>query len=93
MAIKFTVASGACVTFSAERKAERFTLEKATIVHSGQGFYGGAYSVRPEIEAQVLPTKQKTMSDDLTVQGIPFHEFSNGTGQTVVIGGTDIGLQ
>lgn len=92
MAIKFTV-SGEAVTFGVERRAAGFTLAKATIVHSGQGFYTGAYSIRPDIAAQVLPTRQKTMRDDLTVQGIPFHEFSNGTGKTAVIGGTDIELQ
>jgi hypothetical protein len=44
--------------------------------------YSGEYTVTPKIEQQVLNTKQKVMTDDLTVKGIPTYETSNDAGGT-----------
>lgn len=53
--------------------------------------YGGAYTVRPEVEAQVMETENKLMLADLTVQAIPYHEVDNPQdGQTVIIGGVEL---
>lgn len=50
--------------------------------------YSGSYDIIPKMEAQVLPTKFKTMSDDVTVEGIPHTMAGNPSGgYTVVIGG------
>lgn len=50
--------------------------------------YAGEYAVVPTFDAQTLPTKNKTMRDDVVVQGIPFSEVSNPQdGITVTIGG------
>ena len=55
--------------------------------------YTGAYSVEPDVEAQVLLTKKRVMEDNLTVQAIPLHEVSNQDGgTTVVIGGNKYGV-
>lgn len=52
------------------------------------GSYEGPYSIKPlPDEAQVLNTKNKTMTDDLTVLEIPYWETSNTYGKTVIIGG------
>lgn len=52
------------------------------------GSYDGPYLIKPlPDEAQVLDTKNKTMSDDLTVLEIPYWETSNTYGKTVIIGG------
>jgi len=48
--------------------------------------YMGAYEVTPAVEAQTLPTKQKTMQNDLTVKSIPYYEMDNQNGTTVYIG-------
>ncbi|MBR1810272.1 MAG: hypothetical protein IJ766_01310 [Clostridia bacterium] len=48
--------------------------------------YDGAYAVIPAREAQQLPTKNKTMQENLTVAGVPFFEVSNPSGETVIIG-------
>ena len=50
--------------------------------------YHGNYVVipKPDIE-QKLDTKNKSMSDDVTVTEIPYHEVSNQQGTTVIIGG------
>ena len=47
--------------------------------------YEGSYVVIPEVNAQVLPTLNKRMTDDLTVTGIPYYEVSNESGLTVYI--------
>lgn len=50
--------------------------------------YEGPYSIRPlPDEAQVLNTKDKMMTDNLTVLEIPYWETSNIYGKTVIIGG------
>lgn len=48
--------------------------------------YEGDYVVIPKADAAtVLPTKDKTMQDDVTVQKIPYYETANPTGDTVYI--------
>lgn len=48
--------------------------------------YTGAYTVTPKMMEQRLATKQKRMTDDVTVQAIPYYEVSNESGTTVTIG-------
>ena len=49
--------------------------------------YEGSYSVRPQIQAQVLDTEEKKMEEDLEVQGIPLEQTSNQAGGvTLVVG-------
>lgn len=49
--------------------------------------YEGDYTITPKVEEQKMQTKNKMMKDNVTIERIPFHEFSNETGTTVVIGG------
>ena len=51
--------------------------------------YTGSYEVDPLKTAQVLPTKDKLMVDDLTVQGIYYYEVTNDTGGSTVTIGRD----
>lgn len=49
--------------------------------------YEGEYEVTPRTVAQVLPTKEKNMKDNVTVKEIPFYEVDNlQNGKTVYIG-------
>lgn len=49
--------------------------------------YNGDYVVVPKTDSQVLKTRQKLMTDDLTVKEIPYYEVSNeSNGNTVYIG-------
>lgn len=50
-------------------------------------FYEGSYNLVPKVVSQAIETKDKVMQDNVTVAEIPFHEVSNETGTTVVIGG------
>ena len=50
--------------------------------------YHGDYTVTPQVEEQVMKTKNKTMTDNVTVLKIPYSEVDNlSGGQTITIGG------
>ena len=51
--------------------------------------YMGSYEIDPLKAAQVLPTKDKLMVDDLTVQGIYYYEVTNEQGGSTVTIGRD----
>lgn len=46
--------------------------------------YEGEYSVTPRTEQQTIPTKDKVMLEDVTVQAIPFYNVSNNSGGSTV---------
>ena len=49
--------------------------------------YEGEYTITPSIEEQTMETKNKTMSEDVTILAIPYAEVTNNTGgMTVTIG-------
>lgn len=58
-----------------------------TYTPEGIETYEGYYTVIPKVTEQEMQTKNKMMKDNVTIEQIPFHEFSNETGTTVVIGG------
>ena len=47
--------------------------------------YDGPYNVVPKMVEQILETKDKSMTEDVTVNGIPYHEVSNKSGTTLII--------
>lgn len=47
--------------------------------------YVGLYNVTPRISSQSIPTANKLMNDDVTVNGIPYYEVSNQQGGTTFI--------
>lgn len=50
--------------------------------------YSGNCHVIPKVESQVLPTCDKIITEDITVEGIPIYEVSNPQGgSTIIIGG------
>ena len=50
--------------------------------------YDGDYEVTPSTDAQVLETKKKIMTDNVTVESVPFSAVDNATGgTTITIGG------
>lgn len=51
-------------------------------------YYDGDYDVTPLITAQTLPTRSKTMRDDVRIDMIPTREIPNAAGGvTFVVGG------
>ena len=57
----------------------------ATVVPSGGNPYEGPYEVVPKVEAQTLHTKQKYMTQNVTVLSVPFYEADNQNGTTIYI--------
>ena len=50
----------------------------------GKEIYKGQYIVTPKIEQQALPTKNKILTEDVTVKSIPFFNVSNNSGGNTV---------
>ncbi len=56
-------------------------------IHDKYPEYDGSYSVKPRIVEQTLPTKKKSMENDMTVEAINYLEVTNPEGGiTVTIG-------
>lgn len=62
-------------------------LKGQLILPVGYEDYAGAYNVIPKIETQSLPTADKHLTDNVTVEAIPYYEVSNQKGKTIIIGG------
>jgi len=58
---------------------------ESPIVVGTAPIYEGPYTVVPEVNAQMLQTKDKKMTDNVTVTAIPYYEVSNTSGLTVYI--------
>ena len=52
--------------------------------------YEGEYTVTPQVEAQILPTKEKILLGDIAVKAIPFYEVSNTSGGDTVFIGNEV---
>lgn len=82
--IKLTVQQSP-VKMVGTKSAAKMRVELAAIVSVGIP-YDGDYTVTPSAEsAVVLPTKNKMLKEDITVQKIPYYETANPTGETVYI--------
>lgn len=57
------------------------------IVSSEMKPYTGEYVITPKVTEQYMKTKERSMTDDVTVKEIPIHEVSNNFGTTIIIGG------
>ena len=67
-------------------KSVSMKVEATTVINGVR--YEGDYEVTPTTERQVLPTKNKSMVDDMTIHPIPIYEVSNTSGgNTVYIAG------
>ena len=52
--------------------------------------YTGSYEATPKVEKQTLPTKDKHMTDNVTIQAIPCFEVSNECGGSTVYIGSEV---
>lgn len=78
------------VNFTEKMKTFKVNFNESGIGSGDSGVvpYVGSYSVKPKVEAQILPTKEKRMLNDLEIQKIPFFNVGNTAGgSTVYIGG------
>ena len=56
----------------------------------GAEYYEGEYEITPKVESQIMPTAQKTMTDDVTVHAIPYFDVSNHAGGSTVYIGSEV---
>jgi hypothetical protein len=67
------------------------TLTFRGIINGGGAPYQGEYVVEPSLESNiVLATKNRSMSDDVTVLEIPQYEVSNSAGGITFIIGKEV---
>lgn len=70
---------------------DEINLEVTDVVVIHQGvlpYFEGPYILYPKVSEQMIDTKDKSMSDDVTVKSIPYSEVDNPYGgKTVIIGG------
>ena len=52
--------------------------------------YRGNYTIVPAPDKQVMETKDKFMSDDVTIKAIPFYNVSNTSGGSTVFIGNEL---
>lgn len=52
--------------------------------------YKGDYLVKPKVTEQTIPTRDKVMLDDVTIEPIPFFNVSNTSGGTTAYIGNEV---
>ena len=60
--------------------SEKVVIKAVNPIASESAPYKGAYEVTPTMGEQVLPTRSKTMRDDVTVHAIPYTQTTNESG-------------
>lgn len=71
----------------AEEKSFNISFSEA-ITTSGVIPYSGSYEAIPRVTVQALPTQDRWLDRNITVQAIPYHEVENAErGTTAIIGG------
>lgn len=63
-----------------EARSPSYTIEAESGVLMGGTPYTESYEVTPTMGEQVLPTRSKTMRDDVTVHAIPYTQTTNESG-------------
>lgn len=74
------------VPVSIEDSVASLYADSILVIHVVPEPYEGEYMVTPKAnEAVVLPTQHKTLTEDVTIQKVPYFETSNDHGTTVYI--------
>lgn len=67
-------------------------LEGSLLMPTGYDNYVGPYEMTPKVTSQTLDTADKHLTDDVTIEAIPYYEVSNShNGKTIIIGGNNNG--
>ena len=71
----------------ANESAQQYNLlVDSQIIANSYDIYDGIYDAIPKTVEQKLYTKDRYMTDDVTIHKIPYYEVSNLNGMTVYIG-------
>lgn len=74
------------VTMRVGEKPIGFSVKPALKFYVNGQPYEGEYVVEPSFSPQTLPTKEKVLAEDVTVNAIRVERVSNAHGTTVYIG-------
>ena len=77
------------IVITVEDNSEVFNIETdVVVVHSDAlPYYTGDYEIDPTFSSQTLETKDKSMSDDVTIKAIAVQSVTNPSGgNTIFIG-------
>lgn len=84
--VRFT-ATAQAFTPAVTSNAQRITPAMSVAMPMDVPEYDGPYEVTPAVDKQIMPTDQKLMTDDMTINAIPYYDVSNTSGgSTVYIG-------
>ncbi len=76
-------------TLRLRRESGTFGLRISGEIYKTEGGrlpdYTGSYEVVPDVLDQVMPTKEKSLLEDVTVRKIPTYETANEYGTTFII--------
>lgn len=91
--VKFTERTN---TFSATLAENDYTFkaEMGSVHHLtkyiGGDVYEGDYVVKPKVEKQTIPTKNKVLTENVEILSIPYFEVSNTSGGNTVFIGSEV---
>ena len=84
--IRFKVTQPPALRMHAAPDKVEMQVANAVVSYVGGSPYDGPYEVTPKAdEEQILPTKQKILTKDLTVLAVPYYEADNQSGTTIFI--------
>ena len=72
---------------------EEITGSLATAYTTSAKAYEGDYEITPTVDGQMLKTKQRYMTDDVTILAIPFYEVGNTSGGNTVYIANEIEME
>ena len=81
--VRFT-ATAQAFTPAVASNAQRITPAMSVAMPMDVPEYDGPYEVTPQVEGQTLPTKNRRMTEDVTVRDIPVYRVSNPAGGSTV---------
>lgn len=78
------------VVFDKEQVAFDVKFREVHTIYVGANPYTEEYIVTPKVDQQMLYTKNKIMTDDITVKAIPYFDVGNTSGGSTVYIGSEI---
>lgn len=74
------------VNFKTSNQHFKFGFSNIQVVKDSHEIYEGDHTIIPSRAEQVMPTKNKLLTDNMTVKSIPFFQVDNNHGTTFIIG-------
>ena len=84
--IRFEIKNASLLRIDVAADKTDMQVKDAVVSYVNGEPYDGPYEVIPKAdEAQILPTKQRILAEDMTVLAVPYYEADNQIGTTIYI--------